>query len=508
MKTNLIYAGALALCVIALVACAAPTPVPTPVPPTAVPKPTAVPPPDLASLIKALVDVLNAGNVDAAVAFFTDDATQTQQPPPSAGQSGVRTGKEQIRGFYKGLIDDHFSVELSNVKVAGDKITYTCTFSTDSYKKLGVAPIVAVEDAVFEGGKIKSKTITVTPESLAKIQAAMAAAQAKPPPDPGSLIKDLVSALNAGNLDAAMAFYADDVTRTQQPPPSSGQSGVWTGKDQVRGVVKGMIDDHFNVEISNLKVVGDKATYTCTFSTDSYKKMGVAPLVVLEEAVFVGGKIKSQTVTITPESLAKIQTAMAAAQAKAASPTPAPSKTSSKQVLLIAKESSLDMELMLTKEVRVMISMLEKAGFKVVVASISGQPITGSATTLKPDLKLADVKIEDYAGFILPCMAGIETFTETIEIVRKAVALGKPVAAQQSSVLTLSKAGVLSGKQFAIYPADEKSIPEGIYKGAGVVQDGNLITSGSSPYAEKYFKSPDTTAELTQKFIDSLKSIR
>jgi putative intracellular protease/amidase len=199
---------------------------------------------------------------------------------------------------------------------------------------------------------------------------------------------------------------------------------------------------------------------------------------------------------------------MAAAQAKAASPTPAPSKTSSNQVLLIAKESSLDMELMLTKEVRVMISMLEKAGFKVVVASISGQPITGSATTLKPDLKLADVKIEDYAGFILPCMAGIETFTETIEIVRKAVALGKPVAAQQSSVLTLSKAGVLSGKQFAIYPADEKSIPEGIYKGAGVVQDGNLITSGSSPYAEKYVKSPDTTAELTQKFIDSLKPVR
>ncbi|MBI4789708.1 MAG: nuclear transport factor 2 family protein [Chloroflexi bacterium] len=181
MKTKLFLLCAFAL--IALVACAAPAPTATPVPPTTVPMPTVVPSPDLASVIKSQVDALNAGNVDAVMAFFADAATQTMQPPP-AGQSGVWTGKEQIRGFFSGLIADHFSVELSNVKMAGDKITYTCTFSTDSYKKLGVAPIVAVEDTVFEGGKIKSKTITLTPESLAKIQAAMAAAQAKAAPTP------------------------------------------------------------------------------------------------------------------------------------------------------------------------------------------------------------------------------------------------------------------------------------------------------------------------------------
>ena len=40
------------------------------------------------------------------------------------------------------------------------------------------------------------------------------------------------------------------------------------------------------------------------------------------------------------------------------------------------------MELMLTKEVAVMVGMLEKAGYKAVVASASGKPITGGATTL------------------------------------------------------------------------------------------------------------------------------
>ena len=86
-------------------------------------------------------------------------------------------------------------------------------------------------------------------------------------------------------------------------------------------------------------------------------------------------------------------------------PTPVPASPTAKQVLLIAQEQSKDMELMLTKEVGVMVDMLEKAGYKVVVASALGQPITGGATTLKPDLKLADVNVDDYAGLVLPCMA-------------------------------------------------------------------------------------------------------
>lgn len=327
-----------------------------------------------------------------------------------------------------------------------------------------------------------------------------------PPPDPAALIKSLVDALNAGNEDAAIAFYADDAVRTQQPPPS-GQSGVWTGKEQIRGVTKGMIADHFSVELSNLKVAGDKVTYTCTFYMDTYRKMGVAPLVVSEEAVFEKGKIKSQNVTVTPESLAKIQAAMAAAQAKAAPP--------AKRVLvLITVETSNDMELMLTKEVGVMVSMLEKAGYKTVVASPSGQPLVGRATTLKPDLKLADVKGDDYAGFILPCLSPGTTVgfgpkpPEAIEIVKKAVAQGKPVAAQLSAVDVLSKAGVLKGKQFSMISQYVQYFPDGVRKGSEVVQDGNIITSAICPNAAKVGGVPDETAELTQKLIDALASAR
>jgi protease I len=326
-----------------------------------------------------------------------------------------------------------------------------------------------------------------------------------PPPDPAAVIKSLSAAFNAGNVDAVVAFFADDATQTQTPPPS-GTSGVRTGKEQIRGFFQSMIADKFSGEVSNLKVTGDKITYTSTFSTDTYRKLGVAPLVTAEEVVFEKGKIKSQTITVTPESLAKLQAAMAA-QAKAATP-------AKKILLILSSEKSEDMELMLTKEVGVMVSTLEKAGYKVVVASASGQPLVGGATTLKPDLKLADVKVEDYAGVIVPCLAPIPSEfkvpPDAAEIVKKAVAQGKPVAAQVAGVFTLASAGVLNGKQFAINPGYEKYIPNagGIFKGAGVVQDGNLITSGTCPLMARAGTTPDGTTELTQKLIAALASAR
>src|SRR4030043_1999920 len=63
---------------------------------------------------------------------------------------------------------------------------------------------------------------------------------------------------------------------------------------------------------------------------------------------------------------------------------------------------------MVNKEVNVMKSMLEKANFKVVAATTNGLPIKGSTVTLTPDLKLSDVKGDDYVGVIIPCMVSGE----------------------------------------------------------------------------------------------------
>lgn len=181
------------------------------------------------------------------------------------------------------------------------------------------------------------------------------------------------------------------------------------------------------------------------------------------------------------------------------------------KVLMIVKEdSSVDLELMLTKEVGVMTGLLEQAGFEVVVASASGQPLVAPQTTLTPNLKLGDVNVADYEGIIMPCMAvehDVPLLPEIATIVREAVAERKPVAAQVSSVITIAKAGVLSGKKYAFieeWVAGEPDLEDAIHSGSGIVQDGQIITSGVCPNAARALGLPDGTSELTRALIAEL----
>ena len=191
------------------------------------------------------------------------------------------------------------------------------------------------------------------------------------------------------------------------------------------------------------------------------------------------------------------------------------------KVLMIPREGySADLKFMLEKEVWTMRLMLMRAGFKVEAATASGTTIVSPGIDLKPDLRLDEVKVADYEGFIMPCMAvgnrpGPPVAPEAVAIVKQAVAEGKPVAAQFGSVTILAQAGVLKGKKYALFSNPLKANPMqsfidsrfdgAIYSGRGVVQDGIIITSGVCPFMEKAFGRPDGTAKLTQAFIAELK---
>ncbi len=177
------------------------------------------------------------------------------------------------------------------------------------------------------------------------------------------------------------------------------------------------------------------------------------------------------------------------------------------KVLVIVKENSSELELMLTKEVAVITDTLEQSGFEAVVASVSGQPMVTAATTLTPDLKLKDVKVVDYTGFIIPCMMAPEA-PNVAAIVKEAVGEGKPVAAQVSSIPILAEAGVLSGKKYAFITeeraAEHSTLKDAMYSGNGVVQDGKIITSGVCPMGAKRRGLPDGTTKLTKALITEL----
>jgi len=193
---------------------------------------------------------------------------------------------------------------------------------------------------------------------------------------------------------------------------------------------------------------------------------------------------------------------------------------SSKKVLMIPREGySSDLDLMIKMEVGVMTILLKNAGFGVDIATTSGSAIVGPTQKIEKISRLSEVNLDDYAGVIMACMAvgsfpGPAVSPEAVAMVKKALADGKPVAAQQGAIIILAEAGVLKGKKYAferdpLKPTQEsrrtdRRFVDAIYSGPGVVQDGKIITSGTCPSGEKTYGRQNGTVELTQKFIAAI----
>ena len=190
------------------------------------------------------------------------------------------------------------------------------------------------------------------------------------------------------------------------------------------------------------------------------------------------------------------------------------------KVLMIPREGySADLDLMMKMEVGVMAMLLKRAGFEVDIATTSGAAILGPTQNIEKVMRLADINLDNYAGIIMPCMAvgafpGPPVSQETIAIVKKAVADGKPLASSTWSGIILAEAGVLKGKKYALprdplktdanFKLTDLRFEGAIYSGQGVIQDGKIITSGACPTMQKAYGMQDRTVELTQMFIKAI----
>jgi putative intracellular protease/amidase len=188
------------------------------------------------------------------------------------------------------------------------------------------------------------------------------------------------------------------------------------------------------------------------------------------------------------------------------------------KILLLLRDPKPEyIDRVVSQEANVMKGMLEKAGFNILTATADGMPIKGSTETLTPDLKLADVKVVDYVGIIIPCFGAGGALPSTsvspaaVSIVKQAVIQGIPVAVSDASVIILAETGLLLGKRYG-YSVDPLGIgrrPDdrfkgAIYGGTGLVQDGIIITCGTCPLVAAAWGYTDCTTELTQALISML----
>ena len=94
----------------------------------------------------------NVGNVDAAVAFYADDALITN----TRGKA-TPTGKEGVRHFHEANRAANVQFSLGpNPMVDGNKVTTLTTTTIDFFEKVGLGPVEVGNVIVVEGDKIKS----------------------------------------------------------------------------------------------------------------------------------------------------------------------------------------------------------------------------------------------------------------------------------------------------------------------------------------------------------------
>lgn len=147
--------------------------------------------------------------------------------------------------------------------------------------------------------------------ALTVMLAVLVGCQAQPSPE--EVLAALEDALNAGDVDAAMALFTADAVVKLVPalPPDS--PDTYTGAEEIRAWFEELVAMNFEIHVDVLQIEGDTVTTRTSTWADATREMGVAPLVATEVYTVQASKIKGFTWTISDESLAELMAAMAPA---------------------------------------------------------------------------------------------------------------------------------------------------------------------------------------------------
>ncbi len=153
-------------------------------------------------VVDAHVKALNAGDIAALAAIYTDDVVLTFGPMPPEGSFETLTGKAEVLADDLENIAKNGQLTLSNTRVEGDTVKGEFSFTDDEIKEGGVNQITGTFEIMVEGGRIASIKPTLDTETQQKLAAAFA------PPAP----RDLTVLVGAGqDTVATVAFFPETV---------------------------------------------------------------------------------------------------------------------------------------------------------------------------------------------------------------------------------------------------------------------------------------------------------
>ena len=266
----------------------------------ATPRPVAAQTADPVAVVAAYVAAANAGDVAAAQALVTPDAVLRFGVGSVASPDGTRfTGPEGVAARLQAAAAGNIHDELVAPQASGDQVTWTNLHTNDTFRRLGVAPLVQRGEATVHQGKVAALTLSFTPEDAARLQTAQSL-DAKQTFD---------AALAAGDVDAALATFTPDARFTTPG------GAVLTGTEAIRAYLQELIAGGYRATVAESRAVTpDRVVSRGTIALDQFRRVGLASVEATAEVVALGSRITAFTVALTPTSAARVLAAQAAAQ--------------------------------------------------------------------------------------------------------------------------------------------------------------------------------------------------
>jgi len=177
-------------------------------------------------IVQKYYEALNAKKLDFAISFIAGDAV-------FINPTGTYKGKSAIHESLKSLNTDGITFDLSNFRNTSGKVVYDYkVMQGTNLLDQGTDGLTIVKDGkiVFDGTERTER-----------------------PSGPDAIAQNFYQAINAGDIETAMALVADDVKC---------RGGCYfTGKELFRAFIMSSINGSYRTDISDLKVDGDKVSY-------------------------------------------------------------------------------------------------------------------------------------------------------------------------------------------------------------------------------------------------------
>ena len=156
---------------------------------------------DPAAVVEAAYAAVQANDLERAGTYLADDVVLVLVPPPP-GTNGTFVGKDAVLGWYENLIKNNFAIEFSDADVSGNRVSITNQTWVDD---LPIAPVEFDGTGIVQDGLIKTLSWVITPDSAAKLEAAIAQLAAK-----AAAARYMEELWNQGDLTVADELLAED----------------------------------------------------------------------------------------------------------------------------------------------------------------------------------------------------------------------------------------------------------------------------------------------------------